>query len=153
MGYKRGEWCGVQWSQPWGHSLRISRLISCRRVTGLEQFPNLPGRQSKHFDPFLTHLQFTHLPLALHQQQGIANTGTYVTSRSNKVNHIDRELPPFFLMSTGTGVRQLRRGAFDRYGYGRTMGTGTGVPLERKRAYVRASKGNFIVTRTVYTTA
>ena len=38
------------------------------------------------------------------------------------------------------GVRKVRVLAFDRYGYGRTVGTATGV--------VRAFKGNFTITRT-----
>ena len=34
-----------------------------------EHFRNLPGKQSVHLNPSLTHLQPIHLLLALHQQQ------------------------------------------------------------------------------------
>ena len=48
-----------------------------------------------------------------------------------------------------TKTRILWLQVYDRYGYGRTTGMGTGILLEWKRAYVRASNGNFIVTRSV----
>ena len=53
-------------------------------------------------------------------------------------------------MSTGMGVRELHKRAFDKYGHGRSTGTDLGVPYIQQRAFVRAFSRNFTMTSTVW---
>ena len=53
------------------------------------------------------------------------------------------------MMSTGTGVRELHKWAFDKYGHGCSTGMGMGVRYEWQWAFVRVFCENFTMTCTV----
>ena len=83
----------------------------------------------------------------LSEKETASRVHEYSKGKSNK--NILNNLRLMVLIRRITKTEILWLWVYDRYGYGCTTGVDTGIPLERKRAYVRVSNGNFIVTRII----